>query len=122
MVDVWCGGKVALNQHLFKVTSKVYPKWAFYCFTKHHLADFQRIASDKAVTMGHIKREHLSGAKCALPMTDKISCFTRHIEPLLEKQIELRLETFKLSELRDSLLPKLLSGEINLSSTEGDKK
>ena len=26
-VDIWCGGEGALNQHLFKVTSKQYPKW-----------------------------------------------------------------------------------------------
>ncbi len=29
MVDVWCGGKGALNQHLFKVTSRDVPRW-FY--------------------------------------------------------------------------------------------
>ena len=27
LVDVWCGGDCGLNQHLFKVTSKDYPKW-----------------------------------------------------------------------------------------------
>ena len=26
MVDIWCGGKAALNQHLFKVSSTKYPK------------------------------------------------------------------------------------------------
>jgi type I restriction enzyme S subunit len=30
MVDVWCGGEAALNQHLFKVTSFKYPKWFYY--------------------------------------------------------------------------------------------
>ena len=29
-VVVWCGGKGALNQHLFKVTSDKYPKWFYY--------------------------------------------------------------------------------------------
>ena len=67
LVDIWCGGKAALNQHLFKVTSKRYPKWFYYFYTKYHLAEFQRIAYDKAVTMGHIKREHLSAAKCIVP-------------------------------------------------------
>ena len=67
LVDIWCGGKAALNQHLFKVTSKRYPKWFYYFYTKYHLAEFQRIAYDKAVTMGHIKREHLSAAKCIMP-------------------------------------------------------
>ena len=70
MVDIWCGGKAALNQHLFKVTSNHYPKWFYYLWTKYHLAEFQRIAADKAVTMGHIKREHLSQALCIVPHTN----------------------------------------------------
>jgi type I restriction enzyme S subunit len=32
MVDVWCGGTAALNQHLFKVTSINYPKWLLKAF------------------------------------------------------------------------------------------
>jgi len=68
LVDVWCGGRAALNQHLFKVTSNVYPKWFYYYYTKHHLNGFQNIAADKAVTMGHIKREHLTQAKCTVPL------------------------------------------------------
>ena len=55
LVDVWCGGDCGLNQHLFKVTSKDYPKWFYYYWTKHHLQEFIHIAKDKAVTMGHIK-------------------------------------------------------------------
>ncbi|WP_296855447.1 restriction endonuclease subunit S [Treponema sp.] len=37
LVDIWCGGKCGLNQHLFKVTSKIYDKWFYYLWTKHHL-------------------------------------------------------------------------------------
>jgi type I restriction enzyme S subunit len=40
-VDIWCGGDGALNQHLFKVTSKTYGKWFFYQWVKHHLPVFQ---------------------------------------------------------------------------------
>ena len=62
MVKVWCGGRAALNQHLFKVTSKVYPRWFYFQRIESHLSDFQSIAADKTTTMGHIKREHLSSA------------------------------------------------------------
>ena len=37
-VVIWCGGKGALNQHLFKVTSNHYPKWYYYLWTKEHLS------------------------------------------------------------------------------------
>jgi type I restriction enzyme, S subunit len=116
MVDVWCGGEAALNQHLFKVTSFKYPKWFYYYWTKYHLLYFQRIASDKAVTMGHIKRGHLKEAFCAVPDIDLVG--VDNIEKLLSKQIDLRLNSNFLSDLRDTLLPKLLSGELRIPDAE----
>ncbi len=111
LVDIWCGGKAALNQHLFKVTSKRYPKWFYYFYTKYHLAEFQRIAYDKAVTMGHIKREHLSAAKCIVPNDELLA--NKTLENILEKIIFNRLENFNLQDTRDLLLPRLLNGELN---------
>ena len=110
LVDIWCGGKAALNQHLFKVTSKRYPKWFYYFYTKYHLAEFQRIAYDKAVTMGHIKREHLSAAKCIVPNDELLA--NKTLENILEKIIFNRLENFNLQDTRDLLLPRLLNGEM----------
>jgi len=118
VVDTWCGGKAALNQHLFKVTSDDYPKWLYYYFTKHHLAEFQRIAQAKAVTMGHIKREHLKKALCAVPDSDLIAHLGKIIKPLVDKAVAVRLENRTLAELRDTLLPKLLSGELQLSTED----
>lgn len=118
MVDIWCGGKAALNQHLFKVSSTNYPKWIYYKYTTHHLNEFQRIAEAKAVTMGHIKREHLSQAKCVIPPSDTISTFTPFFEPLLNRIISNRLECKQFDKIRNNLLPKLLSGEITLPEAE----
>lgn len=115
MVDTWCGGRAALNQHLFKVTSETYPKWLYFHFTRHHLEEFQRIAADKAVTMGHIKREHLKHALCAIPDGHTIASAGKTLGSILNKQIKLRLERTVLSELCDTLLPKLLSGELAAS-------
>lgn len=114
LVDVWCGGDCGLNQHLFKVTSKDYPKW-FYCYwTKHHLQEFIHIAKDKAVTMGHIKRGHLEEAMVAIPDNDSMEKAHELFEPILSKMISLRLESSRLSLLRDTLLPRLMSGELEV--------
>lgn len=115
IVDVWCGGKCGLNQHLFKVTSKDYPKWFYYYWTKYHLKEFIHIAKDKAVTMGHIKRGHLEEALVVIPDTKTLSKANELYIPLLEKIISLRLESSRLSALRDTLLPKLMSGELEVS-------
>lgn len=114
LVDVWCGGDCGLNQHLFKVTSKDYPKWFYYYWTKHHLQEFIHIAKDKAVTMGHIKRGHLEEAMVAIPDNDSMEKAHELFEPILSKMISLRLESSRLSLLRDTLLPRLMSGEIEV--------
>ena len=114
LVDVWCGGDCGLNQHLFKVTSKDYPKWFYYYWTKLHLQEFIHIAKDKAVTMGHIKRGHLEEALVAIPNNDSMEKAHELFEPILSKMISLRLESSRLSLLRDTLLPRLMSGEIEV--------
>lgn len=114
LVDVWCGGDCGLNQHLFKVTSKDYPKWFYYYWTKHHLQEFIHIAKDKAVTLGHIKRGHLEEAMVAIPDNDSMEKAHELFEPILSKMISLRLENSRLSLLRDTLLPRLMSGEIEV--------
>ena len=114
LVDVWCGEDCGLNQHLFKVTSKDYPKWFYYYWTKHHLQEFIHIAKDKAVTMGHIKRGHLEEAMVAIPDNDSMEKAHELFEPILSKMISLRLESSRLSLLRDTLLPRLMSGELEV--------
>ena len=114
LVDVWCGGDCGLNQHLFKVTSEDYPKWFYYYWTKHHLQEFIHIAKDKAVTMGHIKRGHLDEALVSIPDNDSMQKANELFEPILSKMIALRLESSHLSLLRDTLLPRLMSGEIEV--------
>ena len=117
-IDIWCGGKGALNQHLFKVTSDEFPKWFYLYWTNYHLAEFQRIAADKAVTMGHIKRGHLSSAMCIVPEEGLINPLGEYIFTLVDLTVERRLENVNLTDIRDSLLPKLLSGKIPPGDTQ----
>ena len=113
-VDIWCGGRGALNQHLFKVTSDNYPKWFYFYWTKHHLLHFKAIAAGKAVTMGHIQRKHLTEALCVIPQQAIMERLDEIVAPLLDKQIENRKESRTLGVMRDTLLPKLLSGELRI--------
>ena len=118
MVTIWCGGTAALNQHLFRVTSTTFPKWLYWEWTRYHLSEFQRIAADKAVTMGHIKRSHLSDARCAIPGELVVASGSDIFGPLLEQMILLETQSRVLSECRSLLLPKLISGEIEASYAE----
>jgi type I restriction enzyme S subunit len=122
LVDIWCGGRGALNQHLFKVTSAQFPKWFYYLWTRHHLAGFQNTAADKATTMGHIQRHHLSEAKVFVPTAAELEKMGKQMSPLIEKLIANSLESRSLAALRDALLPKLLSGELRVPAASGSMK
>jgi type I restriction enzyme S subunit len=113
-VVIWCGGKGALNQHLFKVSSEKYPKWFYYLWVLHHLPDFQLIAEGKATTMGHIQRYHLSDAMVVVPPSDQIGMMDEILSPILNKIITNNVESRTLAQIRDALLPKLMSGEIRV--------
>ena len=109
LVDLWCGGKCGLNQHLFKVTSERYDKWFYYMWTKHHLDRFIFLAADKATTMGHIKREELDKAEVYIPPSADYDKIGRLLEPIIETIIAKKVENRHLIILRDELLPKLMS-------------
>ena len=117
-VDIWCGGDGALNQHLFKVTSKTYGKWFFYQWVKHHLPVFQEIAQGKATTMGHIQRHHLSEAKVLIPPPSLLAAMDSAFTALLDRAFGLRRQSRDLGSIRDALLPKLISGEIRIPDAE----
>ena len=117
-VDLWCGGNCGLNQHLFKVTSKNYDKWFYYLWTKHHLDKFIFLAADKATTMGHIKREELDKAEVVIPDFLVYNKLNNILKPMIEQIITTRVENRKLSSLRDTLLPKLMNGEIDVDEVK----
>ena len=114
MVKVWSGEKGALNQHLFKVFSNGYPKWFYYLWVNHYLPMFQEIAADKATTMGHIQRKHLDQAKVVCPSSAFLDKMDKIFGVILSKIILNNKQIQTLTELRDTLLPRLISGKIRV--------
>ena len=115
---LWTGGRGALNQHLFKVTSAEMPKWFYYHWIHHHLVEFRSIAAGKATTMGHIKRHHLSDAAVVVPDREVMRASDDVLGPLVQRMTATRIESRTLAELRDTLLPKLISGALRVQDAE----
>ena len=111
---LWAGGPGALNQHLFKVTSVNYPRWFCYLGIHQHLDDFRHIAAGKATTMGHIQRHHLSDAKVLVPPRELLTAMSTFFEPMVESKWHRAVASRALAALRDTLLPKLISGELRV--------
>ena len=118
LVDFWCGGKCGLNQHLFKVTSPKYDKWFYYAWTKHHLNKFIALASAMATTMGHIKRGELAKSEVLIPSNEDYEYIGSILQPIYDLIILNRIQNVRLANLRDELLPKLMSGELDVSEIE----
>lgn len=103
-VDLWSGGKAVLNQHLFKVTSKEYPKWFYLLSTKHHIDRWTREISAKATSMGHIKREDLENAEVVIPNEELINNANLLFEPILDSLERCKLEALILRSLLSIIL------------------
>lgn len=114
MVKIWNGEDCILNQHLFKVTSEEFPKWYYYFWCKQHLREFISIAQSHATTMGHIKRSDLDEAMVLIPDNDEIEKMTFQMNPILDKIQLNNNQINSLTQLRDTLLPKLMSGEVRV--------
>jgi type I restriction enzyme, S subunit len=118
LVRIWTGGRAALNQHLFKVSSAKFPRWYVHGWLNLHLPEFQAIAAGKATTMGHIQRHHLSAAMVLVPPPELLARLGRILAPLEELMVANEVENRTLAALRDLLLPKLLSGELRMKDAE----
>jgi type I restriction enzyme S subunit len=113
-VKIWTGGIGALNQHIFKITSKKYPRTYYYFELLSYLQHFKMIAELRKTTMGHITQDHLKQSRITIPPSKLIDKIHDKINPLIQQMILNREQNQKLAELRDWLLPMLMNGQVNV--------
>jgi type I restriction enzyme S subunit len=114
----WCGGRGALNQHLFKVFPQGVPAGFLFEAIGQHMPEFRAIAADKATTMGHIQRRHLDEALVAIGSDAVMQTAGEIIGACHERALLADKQSRTLAALRDLLLPKLMSGEIRVKDAE----
>jgi type I restriction enzyme S subunit len=113
-IQLWSRGKGALNQHIFKVTSKDYPRSFYYYQLLNYIKHFKMMAENRKTTMGHITQDHLEQSRIVLPLKSLTLELEKIIDPILNSKIHNDLENNKLSELRDWLLPMLMNGQVKV--------
>ena len=72
-------------------------------------------AKSKATMMGYIQRQHLDEAKIVIPDQDLINAANTIMTPLTETMVSQNVTSKNLANLRDTLLPKLIGGEIDVN-------
>lgn len=117
---IWSGGDAWLNQHIFAVRpngSVGLP--ILYFLLKFLRPQFAEAARDKQTTgLGHVTKQDLRSIRVCLGTDEVLVEATRALEPMYQKIYCNQLENRTLAQIRDLLLPKLMSGEIRLGDVE----
>jgi len=113
----WHREEALINQHIFKVLPDEVPKWLVYLTLKEVMPRFQAIAADKATTMGHIKRSDLARFAIPVPPEEELRQFDSFFSPIFDHSLGAVIEAQTLTSIRDSLLPKLVSGQVRVPDT-----
>jgi len=112
--------KCAVNEHVFILRTKDNFAQYFLYFTLSSPSIREKVytlACGKAAQPG-LNQQELFSVEIPLPPIESIISFEEKIDPHMHAVASNALENLKLANLRDTLLPKLMSGEINVDSVE----
>lgn len=112
--------KAAVNEHVFILNTN--NNWAqnylyFTLYNKDNKEMIHRLACSKAAQPG-LNQIELKSVEVNICDEKEIINFENSVKPIMEKISSNTLENKKLVELRDTLLPKLMNGEIDLDNIE----
>ena len=110
-------GEVAPNQGFKSIVPKPEIGTAFvYYFLKHNLPIIEGMASGS--TFKEVSGSTMKGVPAVIPDTDTIARFNDFCSPIFAQQRILEEQNHSLAALRDNLLPKLMSGEVDVSDIQ----
>jgi type I restriction enzyme, S subunit len=117
---LWKNGPGLLNQHIFKVlVSDTTQKRFVYYLLKYLRPVLVEIARDKQTTgLGHVTVADLKRLLVCWPSSSVLLAFDKKIAPLFDRSFLNMIESCKLAVLRDTLLPKLISGELRVTNAD----
>ena len=117
MVIVWSGEEGWLNQHLFKVTpAKRIGREFLLQSISNTIEEFQNLTTGS--TMKHIQRNKLDQVFVNVPDDEIMEAYNNIAENERVEILHLSSQIRLLTEARDRLLPKLMSGEISVETAQ----
>ncbi len=117
---IWTGGDAWLNQHIFAVRQNATKSNSFlYAMLKWLKPEFAEIARNKQTTgLGHVTKQDLKRLTIHTGTPEILAAFDEVADPIYALIYSNLLENSRLTQTRDLLLPKLMSGEIRLAEAE----
>ena len=111
---IWGGKDSLLNQRVLRIRPKDNNSIAYSYFSiKEPLRYLEN--SKVGTTVIHLGKKDIDNIKIVYPPNNLISKYRDIADNLIHKICENKVEIMELLELRDSLLPKLMSGEIKVN-------
>lgn len=114
---IWGNEKAWLNQRVCIFENKRTKGKAFLFYTIKPLLNMIE-QTQVATTVIHIGKKDFDAFEILLPSEDVLNQFDEITTPMVEQIVNNRLENKRLSNLRDALLPKLMSGELDVSDID----
>lgn len=110
-------GQVCTNQGFKSIVPFDNVGTAFvYYFLKENLSAIENVASGS--TFKEVSGSTMKNFTAIIPDNDTLAEFQRFCSPLFEQQRALEYENRYLSSIRDTFLPKLMNGEIDVSAVQ----
>lgn len=110
---IWGNDEAWLNQRVCVFENKRPNGKAFLYFTIKPLL-FAIEQTQVATTVIHIGKKDFDAFEIMLPDTELLDAFDVITTPMVEQIVSNSIENKRLAIMRDALLPKLMSGEINV--------
>lgn len=111
----------AVNEHVFIIRGKsdvTSQFFLYFCLSDEKNKNYlHTLASSKAAQPG-LNQSELLGLPIFIPASAVVKNFTLSVAPMMHKIASNAIENNKLSALRDTLLPKLMSGEFDVSNVD----
>ena len=116
---VYCEGNCGCSTDVLCFTPSQ-PRYSTYLFSTLYADKFFAfmVAGSKGTKMPRGDKQQIMTYPVVLPSEEELARFNTIASPLLEQIYSNRAENKRLSILRDTLLPKLMSGEIDVSAVQ----
>lgn len=111
---IWSGGHAYQNQRVAKFESRG-EVGNFHLFLALEIPIQNWNKSIVGTTVAHLGDMHIKSIQFALPPEKLLSKAKEILEPMSEQIIALKIKVTNLRKTRDLLLPRLMSGQINVN-------
>lgn len=114
---IWGNSEAWLNQRVCIFENKLPSDKAFMLYTIKPLLNVIE-QTQVATTVIHIGKKDYDAFEIVLPDRKTLDQFGEITTPMLERIVNNSIENKKLAKLKDALLPKLMSGELDVSNID----